>query len=128
MTDVIHGDIKPDNILIFKDDHGRFIPKLADFGFSTLSMQEDDLILLPRSNPWDAPEWHHRGFKFSAAKKIDVYSFGALCLWLIFRHRFGETTTDSVSSPNGQTGFTYLKESWKEYPRHTLFEKLKYEN
>jgi serine/threonine protein kinase len=128
MTDVIHGDIKPDNVLIFKNEHGDFISKLADLGFSTLSMQEDELILLPRSNPWDAPEWHHRGFRFSAAKKIDAYLFGALCLWLIFRHKFGETTTSSVSSRSGYTGFIYLKESWKEYPRHTLFEKLKYED
>jgi serine/threonine protein kinase len=52
MTDVIHGDIKPDNVLIFKNEHGNFISKLADFGFSTLSMQENELILLPRSNPW----------------------------------------------------------------------------
>jgi serine/threonine protein kinase len=128
MIDIVHGDIKPENVLIFKDDHGNFFPKLADFGFSTLSTQEDELVRLPRSRPWDAPEWHHRGFRFPAARKMDAYSLGVLCLWLVFNETFGQNTTSSASSSNGQTGYAYLKTSWKEYPRHTLLEKLKYED
>ena len=33
-----HGDIKPENILITKDDKGKVILKLADFGMATKSL------------------------------------------------------------------------------------------
>lgn len=40
---------------------------------------------MPRSNPWAAPEWiiGHE-FAFSEAQKMDAYSFGMLCVWLLF--------------------------------------------
>ena len=56
---------------------------LADFGFSRFGGM-DDLVKLARSEPWDAPEWHPREFKLKDAKKMDVYSFGLVCLWLFF--------------------------------------------
>jgi hypothetical protein len=57
---------------------------LADFGFSRYGAK-DDLIKLPRSQPWDAPEWHEREFTLEAASKTDVYAFGLLCFWWLFR-------------------------------------------
>lgn len=84
---VIHGDIKPENVLIFQDRSSRFVAKVADFGYSTLAARDDDLIEMPKSEPWNAPEHHHRGFKLSKAIAMDTYSFGMLCLWLLF----GET-------------------------------------
>ena len=47
-------------------------------------MHTDHLIHMPRSRGWNAPEWHHRGFTYRDAEKMDVYSFGLLCLWLFF--------------------------------------------
>ena len=38
---------------------------------------------MPRSQPWAAPEWHHRGFTPAQATLMDTYSFGMLVLWLI---------------------------------------------
>ena len=38
---------------------------------------------MPRSQPWAAPEWHHRGFTPAEAMLMDTYSFGMLVLWLI---------------------------------------------
>lgn len=40
---------------------------------------------MPRSQPWAAPEWHHRGFTPAQAMLMDAYSFGMLVLWLISR-------------------------------------------
>lgn len=57
---------------------------LADFGFSRYGAK-DDLTKLPRSQPWDAPEWHEREFTLEAASKTDVYAFGLLCFWWLFR-------------------------------------------
>lgn len=39
---------------------------------------------MPRSTPWVAPEWEKdRKYKFCDAKKMDTYSFGMLCFWLL---------------------------------------------
>jgi hypothetical protein len=47
---------------------------------------------MPRSQYWVAPEWHHR-LKTNAigAMKMDAYSFGMLCMWLLFYNTPGDT-------------------------------------
>lgn len=93
---IIHGDLKPENVLMFADKDGNQIPKVSDFGYSTLVAQEGDLVQLPISRPWNAPEIHHRGgqFELSVAKKMDSYSFGVLCLWILFRSKYEKWTPE----------------------------------
>ena len=92
--DVIHGDIKPENILISKADNAAaYVAQVIDFGYSTL--RTDQPINMPRSHGWTAPEWHHRGFNYADAEKMDVYSFGLLCLWL-----FAFDEQESISDHN----------------------------
>lgn len=81
-----HGDLKPANALVFRDGAGETYAKLADFGYAgwAIGKTENILVYPPISWPWNAPEYHHRGFTVPAAKKLDVYSFGLLCLWLLF--------------------------------------------
>ena len=80
---IIHGDIKPGNVLIFEDD-SRVVAKVADFGFATCLQGDNDLISIPKSEPWNAPEYYDHYFRPEAAKKMDVYSFALLCTWLLF--------------------------------------------
>ncbi|KAI1284233.1 TPR-like protein [Xylaria sp. FL0933] len=82
---IIHGDIKPDNILIFKES-GRYSAKVIDFGYSTRYTTEDCWLKLPISWPWNAPEHDRpaRSWLPSQAVKADVFSFGILCFWLLF--------------------------------------------
>ena len=98
---VIHGDIKPQNVLVFRDATTRKITeKVADFGYSTLTTGESGKVILPKSRPWNAPEHHPGGFKVQEAKKTDVYSFGMLCLWILFGNRLSDipqTTADGVT-------------------------------
>ena len=100
---VVHGDIKPQNVLVFKDAITRKITvKVADFGNSTLTVtaSESGKVLLPKSRPWNAPEHHFGWFKANEAKKTDVYSFGMLCLWVLFGNRlsdFPQTTADGIT-------------------------------
>ena len=80
---MIHGDIKPQNVLVFKDATGKTSVKVSDFGYSTLAVGEAGKVLLPKSRPWNAPENLLGEFEVPEAKKADVYSFGILCLWVL---------------------------------------------
>ena len=40
---------------------------------------------MPDIRPWNAPEHHDRSFRPEKAKQMDVYSFGLLCFWLLFK-------------------------------------------
>lgn len=97
---IIHGDIKPTNILIFENDASCCVAKVADFGYSTLFVSDNELVKVPRSLYWVAPEWHNRGFTTADAMKMDMYSFGMLCLWLLFYNTPENTTGDFYSSLN----------------------------
>lgn len=55
--------------------------KLADFGHSIIARDKSDMCRLPSSEPWTAPEWHHRHHSFAEARKMDIYSFALVCLW-----------------------------------------------
>ena len=108
---VIHGDIKPENVLIFPrvlrydkwgpegiiratlpfnrvisipKEEGCYVAKVTDFGYSSLFENENGYVRMPRSKPWTAPEWHEREFLPLQARRMDAYSFGMLCLWLLF--------------------------------------------
>ena len=96
-----HGDIKPANALVFRDGTGDTYTKLADFGYAGWAIGNPDKVLVhpPRSWPWNAPEYHHRGFTVSAVKKMDVYSFGLLCLWLLFFDK--QSLTDTAAKIKG---------------------------
>lgn len=61
--------------------------KVIDFGYSTLFATEKDLIIMPDSGLWTAPEQHHREILPRQARKMDTYSFGILCLWLLFYNK-----------------------------------------
>ena len=84
----MHGDVKPGNILVARDiERDDMSISLADFGFARFAASDDELVKVTRSEPWEAPEWSHREFTLSDAKKMDMYSFGLVCLWLFFKDR-----------------------------------------
>ena len=95
---MIHGDIKPQNVLVFKDATSKTIVKVADFGYSTLTACEVAKVLLPKSRPWNAPEHHFGEFKVSEAKKTDVYSVGILCLWVLFGYNLSHIPSHNTKS------------------------------
>lgn len=84
-------------MLIFEHGPGSYIAKVADFGFSTHFQGEQDLVQIPESKPWNAPERHNRHFHPQNAKAMDVYSFSMLCLWLLF----GVDSSSTMPSPPG---------------------------
>ena len=90
---VVHGDIKPPNVLVFKDAITRGITvKVADFGYSTLAVSEHEFgkNFLPKPKPWNTPEHYFGWFTAQEAKKTDVYSFCMLCLLFLFENRLSD--------------------------------------
>ncbi|KAI0193441.1 kinase-like domain-containing protein [Astrocystis sublimbata] len=86
---VIHGDIKPQNIIMFRRENGSFTPKVADFGYSSVDQGLEVPICLPESPPWYAPELHeYPNFTLLQASRADIFSYGMLCLWFIFERYF----------------------------------------
>ena len=67
--------------------------KVADFGGSTTASTKQ--IRLLRSYPWRAPELEppKSHYNLEEAKKMDVYSFGMLCFWVLFWERLEEKGT-----------------------------------
>jgi hypothetical protein len=70
---------------------------------------------MPKSSPWVAPEWHHRGITPSEAKKMDAYSFGTLCLWLLLyntqgnpSHKFEDLLSKRTASALAHDSFRDL--------------------
>ena len=84
IADIIHEDIKSGNVLAF-ENMSRFVAKVADFGFATCFQSHNDLISMPKSEPWNASERHDRLIKAEQGKQMDVYSFDMLCFWLVFK-------------------------------------------
>ena len=76
---VIHGDIKPDNILVRVDG----TPRLLDFGVARLADVEPPSELTGRTAAFCAPEVR-RGE--SSTARSDIYSFGCLMQRLLPAH------------------------------------------
>ena len=123
---VVHGDIKPQNMLVFKDAITKKITvKVADFGYSTLTVGESGKVFLPKSRPWNAPEHHFGEFNVQEAKKADVYSFGMLCLWLLFGNRLSDIPQTSA---DGTAELISFNAPLLQVGRPTLLEILKDED
>ncbi|KAI1123368.1 kinase-like domain-containing protein [Nemania abortiva] len=92
-SNIIHGDIKPENVLIFKE-LGRYSAKVTDFGYSAQYTNDDCWLRLPRSWPWNAPEHDRpaRDWRPWQAVKADIFSFGMLCFWLLFEPSLSKGT------------------------------------
>jgi serine/threonine protein kinase len=75
---ITHGDLKPDNILVFSGSGERqgVQAKLSDFGSSVLE-DERGTKLRGCTPPWNAPDWC-RTFDPSFLNLTDVYSLGLL--------------------------------------------------
>ncbi|KAK0644254.1 kinase-like domain-containing protein [Cercophora newfieldiana] len=90
---VVHGDVKPANILVFPcpGTRGSFVVKLTDFGHSAI--ESDRQGILPAFTPqWCAPEATReddsQAMSFTEMKCTDVYSYGLVILSIMIGRSF----------------------------------------
>lgn len=78
-SDVVHGDVKLENMLVFPHPRRKYVVKLADFGSALLDLdaRSPATTLLSKTVPWNAPECDER-ILWPHLKLTDVYSFGFL--------------------------------------------------
>jgi serine/threonine protein kinase len=79
-------------VLIFGDGEAT-TAKLIDFGYSCFGTSDDQLVQVAHTKPWQAPELGDQFFRFSHARRMDVYSFGMLLCRVFLR----ESLSDTVS-------------------------------
>jgi serine/threonine protein kinase len=79
--DIVHGDLKMENILIFPHRTKGIVAKLADFGFASVDLEgKGARTKLPGFTiPWNAPEFQ-KTLNRNDLCLTDVYSYGLL-IW-----------------------------------------------
>jgi len=80
---IVHRDVKPANILLGKDDSGRYVAKLMDFGIARLATDTDGMTILtqegsggPGTPVYMAPEQIDSKKYGHVSPATDVYAMG----------------------------------------------------
>lgn len=116
---VIHGDVKPENILIFPagGSFQRLAAKICDFGFSGSRFSED----APRGNTpaWTAPECFPTApiafHRHRNEPKQDIYSFGLVAAFILLgRAPVPIEATSASATLVGDVQKHYLNHPWIE--------------
>ncbi|KAI1293939.1 hypothetical protein F5Y03DRAFT_326883 [Xylaria venustula] len=97
---IVHGDVKPENILVFprRDADNEFVAKLTDFGHSVFEYSHSKSV--PAFTPqWCAPELSPdesgpKSMGFNEMKLTDTYSYGLVVLSIMLGRPFHETISD----------------------------------
>ena len=99
---IVHGDIKPENILMCSSTDNILVPKLGDFGFAIIEAAESSEVSLGGTRAWRAPE-SNTLLPVHMLKFTDVYSWG-LVVWFIAldgQHPFELFLLDMTQSEDG---------------------------
>ncbi|KAF5565795.1 TKL kinase [Fusarium phyllophilum] len=126
--DIVHGDVKPDNVLIYgyftrdKDEDRHYLAKLADFGCALFKQdfeqQHEYYLGTPRYNAPEICGWTKDTDEESLSKKIpvftrykaaDCYSFG-LVLWETITH--AKSFIDPAWLNPEETALSFLERSF----------------
>jgi serine/threonine protein kinase len=108
---IVHGDVKPENILICSHPKETFIAKLADFGYAIIEAVEASEISIGGTRTWKAPESSAPVPK-NLLRKTDVYSFGLLTWSMAIDggNPFSLMIPDSISGKERWAAIDLLKE------------------
>lgn len=100
---LVHGDLKPANVLIFREEK-RFIAKLADFGFST----DEDTQATGGTPGWQPPE-------IKSSLLGDCFSYGLLAWSVLFLK--GNVPPPSTSQSRKELALARVEAHHGRYPK-----------
>jgi serine/threonine protein kinase len=82
-SNIIHGDVKSENVLICGHARRKYVAKLSDFGFALINPTLNERHQLPGcTRLWSAPESGNL-LAVEGLQRTDVFSFG-LIVWRCF--------------------------------------------
>lgn len=96
-NNIIHRDLKPSNILIARDIHGNYIPKISDFGLSKYFTLEDSQIsssLAGGTLEYASPE---QLYGHDIKPNTDLWAFGVIAYELLTNKKFFDVPSGSLS-------------------------------
>lgn len=83
---IIHGDVKSENVLVYGHRNRQYVAKLSDFGLAIINPSTSKTHNLPGCTwMWSAPECQQQ-LTVTGLKLTDVYSFG-LTAWRVLTNR-----------------------------------------
>ena len=105
-----HGDLKPDNILNFKNDKGESVLVIADLGVSKFhnvvtGLRPDETRTKATTPSYEGPEvYEHEGKGVARSRTYDIWSMGCIFLefaiWLLYDCKAILSFRDSRDSPD----------------------------
>ncbi|KAF4621931.1 hypothetical protein G7Y89_g14414 [Cudoniella acicularis] len=86
---IIHGDVKSENVLICRHRQRKYVARISDFGLSVINPDptRTDHKLPGGTFLWSAPEFED-SLSVAGLRQTDVYSFGLLAWRVILNHPF----------------------------------------
>ena len=110
--DIVHGDVKLENVLMFSEAGGEFVAKLSDFGFccaEPLGEYQYVGTRLLNASEIRHPETLVTVDAGRAFMRCDVYSFGILT-WETFNngHRFYASNSIAIASEDHEQAENFL--------------------
>jgi serine/threonine protein kinase len=111
---IIHGDMKSENILICRHSQREYVAKISDFGLSIINPAREDFhTLLGSTWIWEAPESQSR-MSVEGLKQTDLFSFGLL-IWRVLTNKsvpyeiLGQDIVDRYRAPDKEAFIVAVK-------------------
>ena len=107
---IIHNDIKPDNVVVHQTARGQYIYKLADFGTAVKIERPYDNIYCGFHSMSGTPEFFApERFKDKTTAKSDIYALGVSMYWLLTGRDPKATPPKTHSFPEVSDSIRYVK-------------------
>jgi serine/threonine protein kinase len=110
---IVHGDVKPGNVLVF-NIQGSYRAKVADFSHSAFDKGASRQLLPGGTAKYAAPEWRD-WMTFDDLKRTDMYSFGLVFASILIGHDVF-THADLVDLNSRKRNDTLLRDLRRQIP------------